>query len=51
MSDLRDNEEDKKEPVVIDISLKEQIRKERIVAAVLVLLILGLAYVIYLNRY
>ncbi len=51
MSNRNDDDEDEEKPMVIDISLREQIRKERIVAVVLALLIAGLAYIIYVNRY
>jgi hypothetical protein len=43
-------EKDNNDPIVIDISLRNQVRKERIVAVVFVLLIAGLSYIIYLNR-
>jgi hypothetical protein len=48
---MPDDDRKEDEPVVIDISLREQIRKERIVAVVFVLLIAGLSYIIYLNRF
>jgi len=49
MSDSNEEEEEDEQPVVIDISLRNQIRKERIVSVVFVLLLAGLAYIIYLN--
>jgi hypothetical protein len=42
-----DENEESVRPVVIDISQRAQIRKERIVAIVLLILVLALAYIIY----
>jgi hypothetical protein len=51
MPESENDTESTNQPVVIDISLLEAIRKERVVAAVILALAIGLAITIYLNVY
>jgi hypothetical protein len=49
MSESASDGDREDKPIIIDISLREQIRKERIVAIVFVLMVAGLAYLMYVN--